>query len=61
MTEPLTMWGEPLSEGIPHRERFGHALDIAFGDRFSNELGMMGLLVAAVRAHNLLAIPARER
>ena len=31
-----------------------------FGNNLSNELGMMGLIVAAVRAHNLLAIPARR-
>ena len=32
-----------------------------FGDNLSNELGMMGLLIAAVRAHKLLAIPSRRR
>ena len=41
--------------------RIGDAGTKSFGDNLSNELGMMGLLVAAVRAHNMSAIPARVR
>ena len=38
------------------RVRVGDAGTKIFGDNLKNELGMMGLLSAAVRAHNLLAI-----
>ena len=38
------------------RVRIGDAGTKIYGDNLRNELGMMGLLIAAVRAHNLLAI-----
>ena len=41
------------------RVRVGDAETKFSAISLTNELGMMGLLVAAVRAHKLLAIPAR--
>ena len=50
-----------LIGGEEVRVRIGYTGTTIFGDNLRNELSMMGLLIAAVRAHNLLAILARRR
>ena len=50
-----------LIGGEEVRVRIGDAGKMVFGDNYLDKLGVMGLLVVAVRAHNLLAIPARRR